>query len=62
MKYIRLDWASPFPEILSVSTEPEPNRNKLIAEFKGTYLHVFRDVPGPILKFEVSLRLSEVAQ
>jgi hypothetical protein len=62
MKYIRLDWPSLLPEVLSVSTEPEPNRDKLIAEFKGKYPHVFSDVPGPILKFEVSLRLSEGAQ
>ena len=34
----------------------------MIAEFKGKYLHVFSDVPGPILNFEVSLRLSEGAQ
>ena len=35
MKYIQLDWPSLLPEVLSVSTEPEPNREKLIAEFKG---------------------------
>ena len=34
----------------------------MIAEFKGKYTHVFGDVPGPILKFEVSLRLREGAQ
>ena len=31
MKYIRLDWASLLPEVLSVATEQEPNRDKLIA-------------------------------
>jgi hypothetical protein len=62
MKHIWLDWGSLLPEVLSVSTEPEPNRDKLIAEFKGTCPHVFSDVPGPIRKFEVSLRLSEGVQ
>jgi hypothetical protein len=62
MKSIRLDWASLLPEVLAVSTEPEPNRVQLIAEFKEKYPHVFSDVPGSILNFEVSLRLSEGAQ
>ena len=62
IKYIQLDWASLLPEVLSVSKEPEPNRDKLTAEFKGKYPHVFSDVPGPIQKYEVSLRLSEGAQ
>jgi len=62
MKYIRLDWPSLLPEVLSVSAEPEPNREKMIAEFKGKYPHVFSYVPGPILNFEVSLQLSEGAQ
>ena len=62
MKYILLDWPSLLPEVLSVSMEPEPNRDKLIAEFKGKYPQVFSYVPGPILNFEVSLQLSEGAQ
>ena len=62
MKYILLDWPSLLPEVLSVSMEPEPNRDKLIAEFKGKYPHVFSYVPGPILNFEVSLQLSEGTQ
>ena len=61
MKYIRLDWPSLLPEVLSVSMEPEPNRDR-IAEFKGKYPHVFSYVPSPILNFEVSLQLSEGAQ
>ena len=41
MKYIQLDWPNLLPGVLSVSTEMEPNRDKLIAEFKEnitTYL------------------------
>jgi hypothetical protein len=61
MKSIRLDWENLLPAVLSVLAEPEPNR-KLIADFKRIYPHVFSEIPGSILNFQVSLQLNEGVQ